>query len=115
MSKVDVPGGWITLRDPKKVKERDRRPILAKASQLRSSMDSESVDLVGAYELNDLVAVALIEAWSWDVPVSIESLTDLETASYDAIQRATAPMLSAMMPSFEPTPDPESPTVPSGA
>ena len=101
MNKVDVPGGWISLRDPKRVKERDRRPIMGKAASLRSSMADESnLDLIGAYELNDLVAIAL---------------TDLEATSYDAIQKVTAPLLAQLMPSFEPTPDPESPTDPSGA
>ena len=116
MNKVDVPGGWISLRDPKRVKERDRRPIMGKAASLRSSMTEESnLDLIGAYELNDLVAIALIESWSFGDTVSIEVLTDLEATSYDAIQKVTAPLLAQLMPSFEPTPDPESPTDPSGA
>jgi hypothetical protein len=116
MSKVDVPGGWISLRDPKRVKERDRRPIMAKAASLRASMtDEANLDLIGAYELNDLVAVALIESWSFGDTVSIEVLTDLESTSYDAIQKVTAPLLAQLMPSFEPTPDPDSPTGPSGA
>lgn len=116
MDKVDVPGGWISLRDAKRVKERDRRPIMAKAASLRASMtDEANLDLIGAYELNDLVAIALIESWSFGETVSVEALTDLESTSYDAIQRVTAPLLSQLMPSFEPTPDAESPTGPSGA
>jgi len=115
MSKIDVPGGWIQLRDPKSVKEKVRRPIMGKAASLRSSMQDDSVDIVGAYELNDLVAIALIEAWSFPGEITTDNLVELDTPAYDAIQRATAPLLNQMMPSFEVTPDPDSPTVPSGA
>lgn len=112
MSRIDVPGGWIQLRDPKSVKEKVRRPIMAKAAVLRAAGDE--IDVVGAYELNDLISIAVIESWSFPYPVNVESMTELDTPAYDAIQRITAPLLSQMMPSFEVTPDPDSPTVPSG-
>lgn len=115
--RIPVGDGWVTLREPRMVPERLRRPIVAKASTMQRiasslSEDSVSEDHIGAlFSFNDLVAVALIMDWSWDSPVAVESLLDLPGADYDAIQKLVAPMLTDLMPSFEPTPDADSPTV----
>jgi len=121
MSQIDVPGGWVQLRDPKSVSERLRRPIVAKASQLAGAVNEitdnnvSETNLTSMFEFNDLVAIALIEKWSFGDVVSLEGLLDLPGKAYDEIQKIVAPMVSDLMPSFEVTPDPESPTVPSGA
>ena len=119
MSKVEVPGGWIELRDPKSVSERLRRPVIAKASQLSGAVTAVEGGAVSSeavtemFEFNDLIAVALISEWSFDSSVSAESLLDLPGETYDAIQRTVAPMVTDLMPSFEVTPDADSPTGPS--
>jgi len=119
MAKQDVVGGWIDLRDPKAVPERMRRPILARATTMqRKAQELENGEaddnaVLSLYEFNDLVAVALIEAWSFGDTVSVEGLTDLPSGVYDQIQKITAPMIVDLMPSFEVDPDPDSPTVPS--
>lgn len=122
MSRVDVAGGWVELRDPKTVSERLRRPVMAKASQLASVVSEvskgeariEGDSLTGMYEFNDLVAVALISEWSFEQPLTVDGMLDLPSATYDEIQKIVAPMFNQLMPSFEADPDPASPTVPSG-
>lgn len=119
--KHEFEGGWVVLRDPKQVKEKHRRPIIAKGGEMQGAAvrvseegGSDERDLLALYEFNDLVAVALIEEWSFDLPITTESLGELPASAYDKVLALTAPLIAGMMPSFEPTPDPDSPTVPSG-
>jgi hypothetical protein len=67
------------------------------------------------FEFNDLLAVALISEWSFGSEVSTEALLDLPAETYDAIQKLVAPLVTDLMPSFEVTPEADSPTEPSGA
>jgi len=125
MARHELSNGWVELRDPKHVSERNRRPIIAKATAMKAvaekftddDSDAFSEDEFNAlYSFNDLVAVALIREWSWDQPVSVDGLLDLDAVDYDAILKLTAPLVSEMMPSFEPDPEnPDSPTEPSDA
>jgi len=122
MSKHIVNDGWVLLRDPRMVSERSRRPIIAKMTTMQAVAEkvtgegSTSVDEAefnALYAFNDLVAIALIQEWSWDVPVTIDGLLDLPASDYDAILKITAPLVPELMPSFSPdgANDPESPTV----
>jgi len=122
MAKHSINEGWVTLRDPRMVSERRRRPILAKAASMQSKAnmindaaegDVDEASLNALYEFNDLVAIALIESWSWETDVSAEALQDLASRDYDAIQSLVAPMVKDLMPSFEVTPEEDSPFVPS--
>ena len=122
MTRHEVNDGWVELRDPKHVSERNRRPIIAKATSMKALADKidaeefNEAEFNALYSFNDLVAVALISAWSWDVPVTVDGLLDLAASDYDAILKLTAPLVSDLMPSFEPDPEnPESPTEPSDA
>lgn len=115
--------GWVVLRDPKTISERMRRPIIAKATAMRvvankvTNADDDDTfsedEFLSLYAFNDLVAVAVISEWSWDFPVSLDGLLDLPAGDYDAVLKITAPLVSDLMPSFEPDPDADSPTVPS--
>jgi hypothetical protein len=117
-------GSWIELRDPKKVSERLRRPVMSAATRLFKDQgalaDLESAEdaaaaarmlppdfLDGASELNDLVSVALISDWSFDAPVSTDALLDLPGPVYDEIRDLCAPLFSDVLPDFEPSPDPK--------
>jgi hypothetical protein len=123
MSKHIVNDGWVLLRDPRLVSERSRRPIIAKMTTMQAVAEKvtgegttvDEAEFNALYAFNDLVAIALIKEWSWDVPVTIDGLLDLPAADYDAILKITAPLVSELMPSFSPdgANDPESPTVPS--
>jgi hypothetical protein len=124
VKKTIVGSGWVMLRDPKMVPERLRRPIMAQAAsiqqvarELTASIDTDSAaskeSVLSLYDFNDLVAVALISAWSWDAPVTVESLQDLPGSEYDEIQKLVSPLIGELMPNFEPDPAADSPTEPS--
>jgi hypothetical protein len=132
----------IVWRDASKVPERMRRAVLLKLSEIpadvRETMDAigraknadaptdeletQLANLMGPavtsvmFELNDLVACALIESWASPAPVSVESLLDLPSADYDAIQTTVAPQFFAVVGGvdFDPNPDPSrsTPTTP---
>lgn len=120
MSRVELPGGeWAELRDPRKVSERLRRPILAAQADLRrfgvpGDMESTGAGFGAAMtaygELNDLMVVALVSAWSLESPVSLESVLDLPGDVYDALRQAVAPFTTDLLPDFGPTVAADSPT-----
>ena len=127
--KVDLPdGAWASLRDPKKVPERLRRPVLAvlmaqgknsaelptitpdtPPEEVLQALDSSVLDKFS--ELNDLVVVALVEEWSYtDTPITADSVLDLPGDVYDALREAVAPFVVDLIPDFGPTPDPKART-----
>jgi hypothetical protein len=120
--KIPLPDdGWALLRDPAKVSERLRRPVTNLAARLQPEivkataaeepvLDPETFDQFQA--LNDLVIVALVEEWSFDRPVTIDSVGDLPGDAYDMLRRETAKHVNALLPDFSPNPDPASPTGP---
>lgn len=126
MNKHEVAGGWVVLRDPKAVPERLRRPILLKGNSIAKqsaaiadgSVEAANIDeetLSGMFAFNDLLAVALISEWSFPDAITVEGLGNLPGKTYDEIQRVVAPLVTAVMPDFEPSPEEDSPTEPSDA
>lgn len=128
--KIDLPGDmWATLRRPEEVPERLRRPIGAITGRalnapgltaaVQAKDEAGAATALGAvgiqlmYDLNDALIVALVKDWSYETPVSVETLGDLPGEVYDALQDATAPFLDRLLPNFGVSPDPASPTVPS--
>ena len=116
--RVEVFGGWVELRDPELVPERLRRPLVSQsvlASQFANvDLESDDVDSELASKavdffstLNDLLAVALVEEWSFSEPITIEGLMNLPGKSYDSIRREVSPMVSKLMPDFGATDDPK--------
>ena len=112
-----IHGGWIQLRNPDDVSERLRRPLLAKTAQgaeiLQGMDDEEAVDneiLSFWNEYNDLLAIAMIQTWSFDMPISLDGLLDLPAKSYDDVQKIVAPFITELMPDFGATPDPKATT-----
>jgi hypothetical protein len=127
----EAPSGFhFTLRPPSLVPERLRRPVVAKmmdvarsvltpdgrepseeeAAALAMSMTAE--DLARADDLNDLLALALLTSWSVEAAISLDALLDLPMGDYDAVRAAVAPQVTAMMPDFSVTPEPDTPTSP---
>ena len=135
-------GGWAILRDPAAVPVRLRRPVekmlmavgrgQAKAaleakqeaivnaktgdtidpSTVAANMDSSVIDQF--YELNDLLIVARVESWSFDLPISVDSLGDLTQEDYELLQKIAATNVTSMVPNFGLSNNPDSPTPPSG-
>ena len=122
-------GGWAILRDPAAVSVKLRRPIekallaigrgQAKAAlnqdpaDVAASMDSAIVDQF--YELNDLLIVARVESWSFELPINIDSLGELTQEDYALLQKIAAENVTSMVPNFGLSNDPNSPTQPLGA
>jgi hypothetical protein len=73
----------------------------------------EAFDLLE--DLNDHLIGAVVRGWSYSFPVSSDAAQDLPGRDLDALREACAPALKELMPNFEPTPDPNSPIVPSAA
>ncbi|MFI1520648.1 hypothetical protein [Kitasatospora cineracea] len=72
-------------------------------------------------EVQDLLLVAVVRGWSFldedgqPVPVSTDGILDLPGPALDELKRTVAPYQSALNPNLsEPSPDPASPTGPSG-
>jgi hypothetical protein len=143
---TSTSGFTFTIREPADVPERLRRPVAAKLMQIGKTGDAAKraadldklrlvadgfaaadiaddltagFDLTDADDLNDLLAVALLSAWSLvdptslaQVPIGLEALRDLSQRDYSAIRTAVAPFITQMLPDFSPSPDPESPSSP---
>ncbi|MFH8380636.1 hypothetical protein ACH4E7_06800 [Kitasatospora sp. NPDC018058] len=138
-------GAWADLRPVSDITERHRRPIrklstgllghadfaaavaemqasgkdpgsLTPDEQLRvaAGMGSAFDDLEA---IQDLLVVAAVRGWSFDaVPITVDGLLDLPGQALDALRAAVAPYQSALNPNLkDPSPDPQSPTVPSSA
>jgi hypothetical protein len=127
--KIALPDdGWAMLRAPEKVPDRLRKPIsllFAKLSQTRaaaqiaaagvkmeeSGLDPDALEIV--YELDDAVILAMVSEWSFDLPITAESLDEIPGDAKDVLNTESAKHLDALMPSFAVNPDPASPTEPS--
>jgi hypothetical protein len=135
----DVYGGTVTLRDPKDVPERLRRPVIKRMTDLvdidwnavpdplpDDATDEQKAEftaasqkgakelsyaLDGMNDLNDVQAVAMIESWSFPQAITVDGLLDLPSASYREILELVAPLVTELMPSFGASPEPNSPTV----
>lgn len=135
-SKIELPnGGWAVLRDPAAVPVRLRRPVekllmavsngrtrealenvesiddVQRAAEIAKSLDQEAMDEF--YELNDLLVLARVQEWSFDFPVTRESIGDLPSAIYEKLQKACSKNLIEMIPDFGQDNNPDSPTNPS--
>ncbi len=123
---------WAELRDPRDISERLRRPIVRAITRvsregwlaiqappeqgpdgnpLPPRLPAEDLEAFG--EANDAGIVALVKAWSYPAPVSIDAVLDLPAADYDRLRAAVAPLIGEMFTSFEPSQDPDSPIAPS--
>jgi hypothetical protein len=141
--KVDLGNGaWAKLRDPQDVTERKRRP-LAKIQRviagtpigsvllerelerpgeeitedemgkiLRPFLGDEAMDKFE--DSDDLLIYALVEEWSIDSPITVETIQDLPGRAYDALRDACRPLLNQVLGNSEESEvlDPESPTTP---
>jgi hypothetical protein len=119
--RIELPeSAWAELRSPRSVPERLRRPvtkIMFQISQQQAqslSVDVVDPEMVMVYsELNDLLIVARVVAWSYDLPITVDSVLDLPGDAYEILQAKAAESMTEMIPNFASSNDPESPTLPS--
>jgi hypothetical protein len=123
--KIDLGNGeWAKLREPKEVRERDRRPLekvqrsllgsglgdaLIERAQagvenvseaemvelLRPHLADDAMDLIS--DADDLLIKALVEEWSYETPITVETIQDLPGRAYDALKEACGPLLNAVL------------------
>ena len=119
--RIELPdGAWAELRNPRSVPERLRRPVTKMMFQI-SQQQTETInndfvdpEMVLVYsELNDLLIVARVAAWSYDLPISVDSVLDLPGDAYEILQAKAAESMTEMIPNFGQSSDQESPTQPS--
>lgn len=126
MSRIDVPNGWVELREPEAVPERLRRPVVQAITAMAS--DSAAVQAIQAADtpedaaehvpalmgamsaMQDAAIVALVSAWSFGDTVTLDALLDLPGGTYDAISTLCMPLMEKMLPDFGPDPDPKATT-----
>lgn len=109
MDKIELPGGaWAALRDPDVVTERQRKPLILAAQRLAAEGN-----LSVMVDVQDAVVLAMVESWSFDVPVTADGLLDVPAKTLTALRLACEGFAAELMPDFGPTPDPESPSAPS--
>lgn len=140
MSHITLPSGATAdLRPAEDITERQRRPIkriqaelagntsfvkavqeaqdagdgeLSQEAQLRIAAGmGDAFDLLE--NLNDLLVAAAVRGWSYDFPVSADSAQDLPGHDLDALREVCSPYMAKLSPNFEPSPEPDSPSVPS--
>lgn len=123
-TKIDLPDGeWASLRDPLKVSERLRRPLVRLKERLSVSdmatvylgmegVDIDTLDPAAAIEMfrpailsedadqlaviDDLVIVALVDEWSFDLPITTDSAQDIPGDARDAILTACQPLVGPL-------------------
>ena len=85
----------------------------AKAEKVAASMDLAMIDQFN--DLNDLVIMARLESWTFDMPISLDSLLDIPDIDNKKLKEAVANSVLTMLPSFTIGMDPNSPTPASNA
>lgn len=131
---VEIPGGYAVFREPKEMKQRQRRMIETAAmtaahviAKLPDSVDPASTriadipaltrdDAEALADLQDATIIALLESWTLPVPLpTLDTLGDLDVATYDALAAASANAgaVGNTRVDFQPSPDQSSPTLPS--
>lgn len=125
MSRIDLPdGAWAELHSPKKVSERKRRRFITAMADFNKSVnllprdDKGEVDprTFGAEQQElldmalDLLTLALVSTWSFDVSVSVDSLCDLDADAFDALRKACMALQGEVLPDYGPDPDPKADT-----
>lgn len=123
----DVGDGWVEIRDPRQVTERQRRPAKyamssfmqfkgefpdpgMSAEQIAEFPSPSQAAMEAADRMNDSLIVAFVSAWSWDVPVQIDTVADCP--EYDAVSKLVAPLIADLFPeaTLEVSTDPKAPT-----
>jgi hypothetical protein len=104
-------GQWVEIReDVERIPNGDRKRIMR-----RFVTSDDQFDRIA--EFGESLAGLLITAWSFPLPLPSEKpevLDEIPAYDYDRISHAITGLGKGLFLSFEPTPDPSSPTPPSG-
>ncbi len=100
-TKLPVSGAKVVLRDPKALKQKDRKRIYA---------NTKGVDegIMTALSLTDGILAIMVESWELDLPIPsirISSLDELDIADYDHLTDLSKDFQKAIFPSLVDTPE----------
>lgn len=111
-SHVELENGQsATLRDPKTLKNGDRKQLLFK-------MDAATTDLTRGLVMKEGLVALLVESWTLDLALPKDNLSSLDELSIhdsDVLDEICGEAGKALFPRVDPNPDPESPTKVSAA
>lgn len=124
MSRHDVHGGWVELREPEDVPQRLRRKVISAIGSIAadsstvaalqaSATPEEMVASVGGNSfdtflgLQDVAILALVSAWSFGPQVDAATFDEIGGRAVDDMATLCMPLLDRMMPTFAPDPDPK--------
>jgi hypothetical protein len=135
MKRVNLPSGaHADLRHVTDITERHRRPLKKLQTELlgmadfaatvekaqgnkklsKAEQDALAAGLKDSFEpleeLNDRLVVAVVAGWSYDFPVSYDTILDLPVRDLDALREHVAPYMEQLSPNFSPQKDKNSPT-----
>lgn len=95
-TKLPVSGAKVVLRDPKSLKQKDRKKIYANTK----GMDE---GIMTALSLTDGILAIMVESWELDLPlpsIRISSLDELDIADYDHLTDLSKEFQKAIFPSL---------------
>lgn len=98
--KLPSSGATVTLRDPKTLKQKDRKKVY---------VDGDVTISTGLQMIENILAV-LIESWSLDLllpSVDINSLGELELEDYDVLEQEAKDAMPALFPRLNKSPENE--------
>jgi len=137
VSRLDLPDNeWAELCSPRKVSDRRRRAYLtALSDSTAAAADSPQIPnphadkpgqpltipdprrLTGEqsslqFHAMDLLVMCFVKAWSFEQPVTLEAIEDLDAGSKDALISRCFDLMPEMMPDYGPDDgsDPKAPT-----
>lgn len=106
--RVDLPsGGWVALKDPRHVTIRGRRPVVDLMGRL------EGLGPAGIDEMLCVGGATLIAQWSFDQPITADTIGDLiDVEDADVLLKAIMPLVTKLAPDLtvDDVADPDSPT-----
>jgi hypothetical protein len=106
LSRHDISGGWVELRDPKKVPEKLRRPVkyaVFASQNVAAAVEAKTLTVdqfVSVDALTDAAIVALVAEWSFEQPLTGDGLLDLPGDAYDAVTELVKDHVLELMPNY---------------
>lgn len=105
-------GHTATLREHTELTERQRRPFMKLSALVNNERLSPQESADALLDLMDSAIIAGVVTWSFEFPVTADSLLDLAATDVDALRDECMEIINASAPNFKPSLDQTSPTTP---
>lgn len=100
-TKLPISGAKVVLRDPKTLKQKDRKKIYANTKGIDEG-------IMTALSLTDGILAIMVDSWELELPIpsiNITSLDELDIADYDHLTELSKDFQKAIFPSLGDTPE----------